>query len=219
MSRGGAAGHIHLLDAHGRDLNAEFLPGEELWEPNGQRITLTFDPGRIKRGLTSNERMGPPIAEGQRYTLVIDKEWPDAKGAPLVETYRKAFRGGPPLRVPPDPKLWKVTPPRAGTSEPLVVNFERPMNYPLLQRMLQVAGSRGPAGGTVAGTISVDKNETEWRFAPAAAWPAGVYRLVVDQALEDLAGNSLGQPFDIDVFDRVTEHIATTTTAVPFSVR
>ena len=30
---------------------------------------MTFDPGRIKRGLTSNEKMGPPIAEGRRYTL------------------------------------------------------------------------------------------------------------------------------------------------------
>ena len=223
MSRGQAAAHIHLLDASGRDLNAEFLPGEELWEPNGQRITLTFDPGRIKRGLTSNEKMGPPIAEGQRYTLVIDKAWPDAKGVPMVETYRKTFRGGPPLRVPPDPKVWRVAPPRAGTSEPLIVTFDRPMNYPLLQRMLQVTGSRGPGGGsiggTIAGTIAVDKNETEWRFTPAAAWPAGAYRLVVDKGLEDLAGNSLGQPFDIDVFDRVTEHITATTIAVPFTVR
>ena len=59
-----------------------FLPGEELWDPNFQRLTMTFDPGRIKRGLTSNETMGPPIAEGKRYTLVIDRDWPDARGVP-----------------------------------------------------------------------------------------------------------------------------------------
>jgi hypothetical protein len=43
--------------------------------------------------------------------------------------------------------------------------------------------------------------------------------LVVDTGLEDLAGNRIGQAFDIDVFDRVTEHITTTTVAVPFTVR
>jgi hypothetical protein len=215
MSRGEAARRIHLLDKDGHELTAEFLPGEELWDPGFQRLTMTFDPGRIKRGLTSNEKMGPPIAEGQRYTLVVDREWPDARGVPLVDTYRKTFRGGAAVRVPPDPKQWKVTPPRAGASAPLVVIFDRSMNYPLLQRMLQVLGPRG----RVDGTVTVDRNESEWRFTPVSPWVSGEYRLVVDTGLEDLAGNRIGQAFDIDVFDRVTEHITTTTVAVPFTVR
>ena len=215
MSRGEASRRIHLLDKDGHELTAEFLPGEELWDPNARRLTLTFDPGRIKRGLTSNQSMGPPIAEGQRYTLVVDREWPDAQGVPLIETYRKVFRGGPPVRVPPDPKSWKVTSPRAGTTEPLSVDFDRSMNFPLLQRMLQVATSRG----RVEGTIAVDRQESQWRFTPKTPWTAGLHRLIVDSALEDLAGNKIGQPFDIDVFDRVTEHITTTTIDVPFTVR
>ena len=32
---------------------------------------------------------------------------------------------------------------------------------------------------------------------------------MVDTGLEDLAGNHVGQAFDIDVFDHVTEHITT----------
>jgi len=215
MSRGEAARRIHLLDKDGRELTGEFLPGQELWDPGGQRLTLTFDPGRIKRGLTSNQSMGPPIAEGQRYTLVIDREWPDAQGVPLVETHRKTFRGGPAVRVPPDPKRWKVSPPPAGTSQPLIVDFDRPMNYPLLQRMLQVAGARG----RIEGAIVVDQQESSWRFTPKTPWTAGAHRLIVDTGLEDLAGNKIGQPFDIDVFDRVTEHITTTTVDVPFTVR
>lgn len=215
MSRGEATRRVHLLDRDGRELTAEFLPGEELWDPNVQRLTLTFDPGRIKRGLTSNQSMGPPIADGQRYTLAIDREWPDAHGVPLVDTYRKTFRGGPAIRNPPDPKLWKVTAPRAGTTDPLIVDFDRPMNYPLLQRMLQVSAS----GGRSDGTVSVDRQESQWRFTPKAPWSAGAHRLIVDTALEDLAGNKIGQPFDIDVFDRVTEHITTTTVDVPFTVR
>ena len=215
MSRGETARRIHLLDKDARELTAEFLPGEELWDPNGQRLTLTFDPGRIKRGLTSNQRMGPPIAEGQRYTLVVDREWPDARGVPLVEGYRKAFRGGPSVRIPPDPKQWTVTPPHAGTSDPLVVDFARPMNYPLLQRMLQIANSRG----RVEGMVTVDRQETQWRFTPRSPWTASAHRLIVDRGLEDLAGNTIGQAFDIDVFERVTEHITTTSVDVPFTVK
>jgi ketosteroid isomerase-like protein len=89
------------------------------------------------------------------------------------------------------------------------------MNYALLQRMLRVSGAKGD----LAGTTGVGRQETEWRFTPTDAWSAGTYRLIVDTALEDLAGNHIGQPFDIDVFDRVTEHITTQTIAVPFGVR
>jgi hypothetical protein len=46
-----------------------------------------------------------------------------------------------------------------------------------------------------------------------------VNRLVVNTGIEDLAGNHIGQPFDIDTFDKVTERIVTETTAVPFHIR
>jgi hypothetical protein len=89
------------------------------------------------------------------------------------------------------------------------------MNYTLLQRMLKVQGPRG----AVSGIIEVGKAEREWRFTPVTEWTAGPYRLVVDNGLEDLAGNTIGQPFDIDVFDKVTERITTTTTTLPFDIR
>ena len=218
MSRGESARYLHVLDENGKVLQgaqAVFLPGEELWDPNYQRLTMTFDPGRIKRGLTSNEKIGPPIAEGRRYTLVIDRDWPDARGAPLVEGFRKSFRGGPAERNPPDPKQWRVTAPKAGTLNALVVNFPATMNYPLLQRMLQVSGAQG----SLAGTVSIDRQETQWSFTPHDPWKTGDYRLVVDTAIEDLAGNHVGQPFDIDTFEHVTEHITTKTISLPFAVR
>jgi hypothetical protein len=218
MSRGEAGARIHVLDASGRILDGVFLPGEELWDPNDQRLTMTFDPGRIKRGLTSNLRMGPPLAEGQRYTLVIDRDWQDARGVPMVEGFSKAFRGGPANRRPPDPKDWRVTSPRAGTADALVVDFPEAMNYPLLQRMLNVSRVSGTPG-SVAGAVSVDRQETRWRLTPNEPWTAGAYQLVVDTGLEDLAGNHIGQPFDIDVFERVTEHLTTGTISRPFNVR
>jgi len=43
----------------------------------------------------------------------------------------------------------------------------------------------------VVGTILVDKMETRWRFKPTNPWQHGDYVVVVDAALEDLAGNNL----------------------------
>jgi hypothetical protein len=218
MSRGESAHYLHVLDENGKVLEgsqAVFLPGEELWDPHFERLTMTFDPGRIKRGLTSNEAIGPPIAEGKRYTLVIDRDWPDARGAPLVASFRKIFRGGPAERNPPDPKQWRVTAPKSGTLDALVVEFPTPMNYPLLQRMIQVSNGRG----AVAGKVAVAREETEWRFTPREPWISGAYQLVVDTAIEDLAGNHVGQPFDIDTFKQVTQSITTQTVSVPFTVR
>lgn len=215
MSRGEVATRLHILDSTGKELQDVLLPGQELWDPGNQRLTMTFDPGRIKRGLESNTKMGLPIGEGQRYALVIDRGWPDARGVPLGADYRKEFRGGPAVRVPPDPKQWRITAPRAGTSAPLVVEFGRSMNYPLLQRLLQIDGP----SGRVAGDILVERNESLWRFTPGRPWSAGSYRLLVDADLEDVAGNRINQPFDIDVFEKVTQHLTTRTISVPFSVR
>jgi hypothetical protein len=215
MSRGEAAARIRVLDDKGNALAGVFLPGEELWDPSFRRLTMTFDPGRIKRGLVSNESIGPPITEGKHYTLVIDRDWLDARGVRMVEGFRKSYRGGPAQRNPPEPTQWKVTAPKAGTSDAMAVNFPTPMNYALLQRMLEVSGP----GGKVAGSVAIDKQESEWLLTPQSPWKAGDYKLIVDTGLEDLAGNHIGQPFDIDVFDRVTERITTKTVSLPFVVR
>ena len=210
MSRGEAARRIHVLDDTGKELQGIFLPGQELWDPGYQRLTMTFDPGRIKRGLTSNMAMGSPIADGKRYRLVIDGDWPDARGAGLVEGYTKSFRGGPPDREPPDPKRWRMTAPKAGTLAALTVEFSEAMNYPLLLRMLRVPN--------VEGAVDVDRQETRWRFTPRAPWSAGEYQLLVDSGIEDLAGNHVGQPFDTDLQAGKTG-AAPKTILMPFSVR
>ncbi len=215
MSQGDAGRRMRLLDENGKPLAGIFLPGEELWDPGFQRLTMTLDPGRIKRGLTSNQSMGPPIAEGRRYTLVIDQDWPDARNVPMIEGFRKTFRGGPVERSKPDPKQWHIGAPKAGTAGALTVDFPTRMNYVLLQRMLRV--SKGET--SIAGQVTVDRQESRWLFTPRQPWSPGDYRLVVDTALEDLAGNSIALAFDIDVFEQVHEHIASSTIALPFSVR
>jgi len=179
--------------------------------PGYQRLTVLFDPGRIKRGLVPTNDIGSPIVEGKHYKLVIDRDWHDARRVPLVESFEKTFTGGPSDRIPPDPKHWIVTAPKAGTSEPLTVDFSKPMDYALLQRMIDVPG--------VEGHSTVDRNETRWSFTPTAAWKAGTYKLVADNLLEDIAGNHLDRAFDVDLQQARPQQTTAPTATLPFSVR
>jgi hypothetical protein len=211
MRRGDAWQHIHLLDQKGAPVDLPFLElDQELWDRDYRRLTVLFDPGRIKRGLLPLAEAGPAIEDGKQYTLVIDKDWQDARGAPLVEGFRKPFRVGPADRSPPDPAKWRISPPKANTSGALVVDFHKPMDYALLLRLLEIPG--------VAGTVTVDQQETEWRFVPSHPWKAGEYSVVVDTALEDLAGNRIGRAFDVDTFERVSEHLSRKTISLPFRI-
>jgi hypothetical protein len=217
MSRGDSYRHIRLLDETGKAVELPFLElDEELWNPEGKRFTLLFDPGRIKRGLKPREEVGPALVEGKRYTLVIDRKWEDAEGNPLRETYRKSFRVTAPDDTPPDPKGWNIETPPAGTEKPLTVTFPEPLDHALLQRLLSVTDA---AGQPLAGTVRVTDEETRWHFTPRRPWRAGAYRLVVDTALEDLAGNRIGRPFEVDLFRPVQRQVKATTVSRSFQVK
>lgn len=38
---------------------------EELWSSDGKRLTILFDFGRIKRGVSTNRRQGPALEKGR----------------------------------------------------------------------------------------------------------------------------------------------------------
>lgn len=217
MSRGEAYEHIRLLRSDGKADERAFLElPQELWDRDGKRFTLLIDPGRIKRGLKPREDLGPVLQAGKRYTLAIDRAWPDAEGNPLKTSYRKTFRVLPPDEAQPDPKTWKLAAPAAGTATPLVMTSPKPLDHALLHRMVWITDERG---AKVSGTIEVTRQETCWRFTPAAPWKAGRYHLVADTRLEDLAGNSIGRPFEVDELRPVERETKVETVQVPFAVR
>lgn len=201
MSRGEAYTHIRLLKDDGAPVVLPFLEiGEELWDASGTRLTLLADPGRIKRGLKPREEDGPVLEAGRGYTLVVDRAWPDATGQPLAETYKKAFKAGPPIEKALDTKDWKVHSPRAGTKSALALAFPHPLDRALLERTITVTG---PNGKLLGGDVAVGKEERSWQFKPDQPWVAGKYELVIDTTLEDGAGNRIGRPFEVDQFDAV----------------
>jgi len=217
MSRGEAYSRIHLLDERGDPVDLPFLElDQELWDREGKRLTLLFDPGRIKRDLVPHEEVGTSIKEGESYTLVIDRDWRDARGKSLKQDFKKFFSVVAADRETPDPQRWLLNAPQAGSVQPLSLEFPEPMDHGLLMRLLEVMD---PQGNFVEGSIQVDRQETRWRFTPQEPWRAGDYSLSVDTTLEDLAGNRINRPFEVDVFERVEERITTTTVSLPFKVR
>ncbi|MBI4603681.1 MAG: hypothetical protein HY721_17140 [Planctomycetes bacterium] len=218
MRRGQAYSMVRLIDieASGREVEAPFLElGEELWDPSGTRFTLFFDPGRLKRGLKPREEVGPPLEAGKRYALVIDGAWLDADGASLKEPFRKELTVAAPDYDVPDPRGWRIAAPPAGTREPLAVAFPEPLDHALLHRLLRV---RGPSGAALEGGVAVGAEEREWRFVPDEPWEAGRHELLVETTLEDLAGNSVERPFEVDETRGIESRIEPKVVAVPFEV-
>lgn len=194
MSRGEAWRHLHLLKESGEAVELPFLEiDQEMWDAESKRLTVLFDPGRIKRGVKPLEDIGPAIESGHRYTLVIDRDWRDAKGASLTGSYKREFRVVDADRTPVEPAKWSVSPVKSGTTNPLVIRFNEPLDWALAQRLIWVEG--------IEGRVELGAQEREWRFAPARPWGSGPYTLRVDTSLEDLAGNRVGRAFDIDTFD------------------
>ena len=207
MQRGGSWTHLRLLRDDGTIVEYPFLElDQELWDRDYRRFTVLFDPGRIKRGLASRAEAGPALESGRTYTLVVDRAWQDGRGAPLAEDFRKTFRVAPDLRVPPDPNQWRIDPPHAGTREPLVLTFPKPLDYALLQHEIEIPGMRGE--------VAVAREETEWRFVPDVPWSARDYRIVIRTTLEDVAGNHINRPFDVDTFDPITKAVSSETVSL-----
>ncbi len=217
MSRGHIYDYIHLRDESGKAIELPFLEiDEEFWDPSMMRLTLFIDPGRIKRGVKPLEEVGPALEAGKRYSLQVERGWKDARGNPLKSDYAKNFKVSAPDRKPPDPRDWKILPPKPKSVDALVVAFPKPLDHALAQRMIQV---NEQSGKFVKGAVKVDQYETEWRFIPSESWRSGHYNLVVQNTIEDLAGNNIGKAFEVDLFEGVQRRFTNSVVKVPFEIQ
>ena len=105
---------------------------------------------------------------------------------------------------------------RLESRAPLIVTFPKSMDNALAERLIWVTDD---LGRKLAGRVDVTEKETVWQFTPEKAWEAGTYQLVADTRLEDLAGNSIARPFELDVFHPVQREIKAETVKVPFEVK
>ncbi len=197
MSEGYAAGHIRVVDDAGQPMPGALLPAaDELWDADRRRITVLLDPARIKRGLAVHRQAGYPLRPGERFRLIVDDGFRDSAGAPLRAPAERRYQAGGDERRRVEPGRWALSAPASGTTDPLRVTFDRPLDHGLLSRCLRVTG---PGGQAVEGSAGTGPQERSWRLAPRQPWRPGTHRLVVDPVLEDLAGNSVCRVFDRDL--------------------
>lgn len=212
MSGGHIYEHIQLTDETGTPVELPFLEiDEELWNADMTRLTLFLDPGRIKTGVKPLEEVGPALQEGKHYALTISRSWLDATGTPLKQSFEKKFRVTTADRDAPNLSQWKITEPKAGTRDPLRIEFSDPMDHALAMRMIRVEN--------VPGASKLTANETVLTFTPDQPWRSGKYQLSVRSTIEDLAGNNIGKPFEVDLFSGVDKRITHETVAREFIVK
>jgi hypothetical protein len=198
MSEGWASRSIHIVDDRSGDqlADATLEMEPELWDKTRRRLTVLFDPGRIKQGLVPHQEAGYPLRRGHPIRLVVDRRFEDAAGHPLRAGFERRYRVGPEVRQHVDPRRWGLLPPPTGTRTPFVVEFDRPLDHGLLHHALAVTD---PEERRIAGLVSVGPEERSWAFVPTRPWCPGRHHLIVDHRLEDLAGNSLARLFDRDL--------------------
>jgi len=216
MARGEAYQRVSLLNSRGKPITEPFLEiGEELWDGGARRLTIYIEPGRIKQGLKPREDLGPVLEAGKNYTLHVDRNWRDASGQVLSADFNKSFRTGPAVTGAIDTADWKIKSPAAGSKAPLTIKFPHPLDHALLSRTILVVDSQDRE---LPGTVSIGDEERRWEFVPNAPWRAAKYELVVDTTLEDLAGNRIGQPFEVEQLGTADSQSRPATVRVPFEI-
>jgi hypothetical protein len=131
-----------------------------------------------------------------------------------VTNSSRHYEVGADVRTRVDPHRWHVETPVAGTTDLLVVAFDRPLDHALLQHCIAVVDDDG---NHTVGRARTAIGERSWQFAPAAPWERASYRLIVEPILEDLAGNSLRRVFDRDLSDPQPEPERPVSASVVFS--
>lgn len=168
----------------------------ELWNNDNTILTLWLDPGRIKRDLQPNKTMGEPLQQASQYLLLIKSDWQGIDGLALRQGYSKTFIVDQRDTLSPNPELWKIQVPKAGTRQSLQINFGEMLDYVLLHKAISIEDDEG---NRVPGLIEIKDNESVLYFRPSSAWEPSTYLLVSESRLEDLAGNNLNRVFDPDI--------------------
>ncbi len=196
MLNGEAWQNIQLLDQNNKPVDLAFLEiDQELWDRENRRLTILFDPGRIKRGVTPRDEIGSSLEAGKTYTLQINPAWRDENRIPLLKPCTKTFTVIAEDRAAIDPAKWSLSLPKPNTLAPLAIDFKEPLDAALALRLIRFP---------MKGEATLGPNESSLVFTPAKPWKQGQFEIEIDTALEDLAGNKVGRPFDVDTFDPIT---------------
>jgi hypothetical protein len=186
--------HIKLVDQDGIADEAAFMRfKQELWNEDRTRLTVLFDPGRIKREVATNLELGPALQEGKQYRLVVQEGWMPVQGKTSLSAFSKHFTVSNALRELPDETKWQIKKPRLNTKDALEINFDRQFDFGLLGKSIKI---KNMSGTVLLGDLNISGSETIWRFEPVQAWTDDKITINVDPNLEDVAGNNFKDLLD-----------------------
>jgi hypothetical protein len=194
MTYGEAYKRIRLFDETGEIERAFLVVDQEMWDDSVKLLTLTFDPGRVKRGLRPNVEMGTPLQEGEKYKLVVTSGWKNIDGKTTKKDFVKEFVCVAADRKSPKPGDWNIVSPQ-GATQPLLIKADEYFDQVLLSDAVRVTDR---AGHNIRGIITTVENESGVLFQPDLPWNEGDFFLHINPLLEDLAGNNLNRVFDRD---------------------
>lgn len=194
MQRQDILSSVYLADSDGNKVEGVFLENRfDLWSPDSSRLTLLFDPGRVKTGLVAHNAMGRALIPGNDYQLIVETSTKDSQGCNLARQFHKTFKATAADYDVPDLNLWNISQPKQGSSEVLTIDLNGKMDHVSLAYRIRVTDSEGQ---TVVGKIELAQQEQQWMFIPDHPWNQNLYQVVVDPRLEDVAGNRLTGLFD-----------------------
>jgi len=197
MREGESVNYVKLIRNDRDTLLDVFLHLQpELWNEDRTMLTVWLDPGRIKRGLQPNLKLGAPLVKGEHYTLLISDRWKDIQGVALIKSFTKKFITTKRDSLSPDPRTWTIRAPMSKTEDVLSIDLKSSLDYSLLNSTLHIVDEKGK---TVLGKWQVENEEKNVRFTPNEQWENGSYELQIETRLEDLAGNNISRPFDVDM--------------------
>lgn len=217
MQKGNIYRHFSIVDSQtGKQVELPFLELEqELWSRDGLRLTLFFDPGRIKRGLKPREELGPVFEHERNYEFRIAGKWKSDVGVPLGKDVVKKFRVIEEDNQTPQLEKWALKLPPSGSREPLIVSFDESLDSALLRRVLRIEYQ----GKSIElKMLTLSDNEKKASFVPTQPWQSGEYILKIGPELEDLAGNRIGKPFDVELSER-TQKTNLPAFEIPFRIK
>lgn len=168
----------------------------ELWNDDRTVLTIWLDPGRIKRDLQPNLKLGSPLKEKADYQFNISKQWTDKQGRLLKKEFTHEFIVGNRDSLSPITENWQLQIPAAQSTTALQINVQEPLDHYLLMDCLHIKNSKGQS---VKGKFTTAKNDAQVIFIPDDPWQKMDYWVEVESRLEDLAGNNLNRLFDRDI--------------------
>jgi hypothetical protein len=163
----------------------------ELWDTEQRRLTLLFDPGRVKQKVGPNLQVGAPLIQGEQYHLIIDSSMKSAEGIAIGKHKVIPYTAVAAEQRAIFPSDWKVETPNANTREPLTLKFDRLIDTVAAERLIRITTRTKKM---IAGRIHSDGKK--WALHPENAWTAGEYQVVIHPDLEDVSGNTIRAPFD-----------------------